>query len=282
MKQITCAIAAFIMMVVIVVFVCAYVFIHRNKTESFVSTMSSRSLYMTSENFDADVEVMRTMLKDKDESLLMKRCYQFPIDTAIMQNDFDCLWTFSFVLSDRFDKVVEDMRQSLIRIRKQFGKIKGQPYVMVSQAPYMRDEKGNIIVVQYNINSYLQTPINVMKKDEDPDGFSKKLFYIYYIFFPDHRENGEQRSYPFDIISYFKKYESRKGQCFVACTNDSTSSYCGCLSLNNRDRWQWPYYSSCASTPLDGNTKEAQEANFYILYEINKKSNMFIADDLFI
>jgi hypothetical protein len=130
---------------------------------------------------------------------------------------------------------------------------------MIAQAPFMRDEKGNVITVQYNSGSYVQEPVNYMKNNAD----KQPIFFTVTLYFTMYFKNKQQRTFPYDLKSVLRRYSTRKQQCFMSCYNDSNNNYCGCINTTT------PYVSKCASTPASGDIKKVEPANFRALYIIN-------------
>jgi len=276
MNRISCIVCGCIIIGLITLFTIAFVVTRKWEQENFSGgEHSTRSLYMKSDNvdtFDSDVQVMSTTLKDRMEPLLMKRCYQLPPRKKLKMN---CYNYEKIVQTNRFDMVVSKIKDDIKMFRRKIRRrIKGSVYVLVTQAPYMRDANGKEMVVQYHIGSYLQSPVNVMKNEEQ-NTFDQQLMFYYRLYFTNYSDKAFPRLTPFDVLKYLKKYESSKSQCYVSCANDSMDSYCGCMNL------KLPYKASCVATPLTGSQDKAEPADFTILYEVNPNSTLFANDDLF-
>jgi hypothetical protein len=279
MKSVVCVMAILTIIGLIVLFVATYINIRNPHTEHFsINGYSTRSLYSQSENFDKDVQNFKTVLADRDQPLLMKRCYQVSGAEILFVLFVDCYMMFGQVTTSRFDDVVMQIKEKLKEFRTEIGQsIKGQVYVLLSQTTYMRDEKNNVIVAQYNVGSYLHSPVNVMNNDDGKQLYEKKLMYVFVIFFTDYKTPNIPRESPFELTKLLKPLESQKSQCFIACMNDSTNSYCGCLNYGGEDEFQ----SRCAATPRKGDQTEAVPSDFWVLYEINKESSTLMNDRFF-
>lgn len=231
--------------------------------------ISSRTLYRTSRNFDSEVGSLSTVLSDRDDAFTMAGCFQFKADKDPRDylpqdcyiNDFG-MYTNSFdELRDRVMITLQNLSISTIK-----DKIAGEALVLVSQSPYMRDNNGNVIAVQYNISSYNFEPKVGSNLSETP------LFFRVYIMLPSYDRNLVRKNAPSSIMPFLSTYRTNKDQCYVKCVNDTTGSYCGCLNTKKVNNLANSYSSSCSSTPdLSGDTNKSINipANFAVMYKVN-------------
>jgi len=232
--------------------------------------VSSRDLYLSrsDKDYDRAFEANRTTFDDKDETLLMNTCYQFPTNLNLQHDCYEV--TFGMQVRN-FTEVNNRIQNEVKLMRQQIGKrIKGPIYAMLSQAPFMRDEKGNVISVQYNIVDYNQSPVNVMKKGDDTN---VRLFISVTLYFTRYFKNRQERSNPYDLKGVLSGYISRKPQCYLSCFNDIDNKFCGCINQTS------PYVSKCVGTPANGDLLKAAAANFRVLYLVNHRDPILVQAD---
>lgn len=252
--------------------------IPRKRIERFQETSkSSRSLYRTSKNFLSDLNTYFSTLSDNNDILLMQSCVQFQQDSpAWFRND--CYFTANATYSASFDqirtKIVSNLQDF---VSKNNGKpIKGDVYVILFQSPYMRDEAGNVLSMQYNVSSYDYSPVNIMKSGANVKDTTKPLMIGYFMFYVNYYMNMSERP-PFDIHSALSKFKVNKDQCFIGCQGDTTETYCGCVNTKAWSGDPNSYASSCSSTPLPNangivDATKNVVADFFVLYKINRLS----------
>lgn len=267
----------------LVVAVLLYILlVPRLRIEAFQNTSkSSRSLYRTSNNYLSDLDKYFSTLSDKDDLLIMQGCYQAEMNKDLVPNP-SCY----FIMNSAFTSSFNDIRSKMITdlqnfISKNKGRpIKGDVYVLLSQAPYLRDDKGNVLSVQYNISGYDYNPVNVMKAGSNVKDVEKPVFIFYVMFFVNYTGSLEYTKQPsLDIVKKISKNQVNKEQCYIKCQGDTTDTYCGCLNFKAWKGAPKSYDSVCSSTPLpDGNgmvdSKKNVLSDFVILYKINRLSSV--------
>lgn len=269
----------YILLFIILGIITFLVLMPRKRIEGF-ENVSSRSLYKTSNNFESDVSGLATILADANDSLITAGCYQFDGTKAIQTYmPKDCLWTSFGIYTSSFDEVRSKILSTLKTVagRVDGKRIDSQIFVLISQAPYMRDDNGNVIAVQYNISSYGFNPKFGKNTSSMP------LYIEVYIIISDYDKWYKKKSISTNVLAALSAYRTNKDQCFVKCVNDTTSSYCGCLNTT-RNRNKQSYTASCSSTPDlkgDTNTSINKPANFGVLYRINPTARLMAESSIF-
>jgi hypothetical protein len=164
--------------------------------------------------------------------------------------------------------------------------LKDPAYVLIEQAPFMRDDQGNVVTMQYSTRIYLFEPVNVMRTGASTADFNKPLFFRITIFLTNYYQNMSKRPSPLDIRMSLSPYRSKKDQCYISCIKDNTNSFCGCLNRDPVAGDNQSYASKCSSTPLPINGGQVDmskniEADFAILYAINTRASMLVSMNLF-
>jgi hypothetical protein len=275
----------------VVVATILFILLVPKKRESFqlqTPLMSSRQLYQVSDNYEADLLSRFTTMSDNDDMLIMAGCYQLPLKGSNAPRLEDC---FMFGL-EMYTASFEDVR---VRIVEELQKIKSTrnrniplvdpAYVIIGQAPYMRDESGNIITMQYNVRSYGLNPVNVMRTGATVDEFKKPLLFKVFVILAAYYGNMSRRPTPIDVKTPLLPFRSKKDQCYISCIGDVTNSYCGCVNTTQRSSDPKTYSSKCSSTPLPVNgvvdTTKNEEFDFAIMYAINPRSSVLLKAGVF-
>lgn len=261
----------------------------RNTVDHFQGMSSSRTLYRTSNNFEADMIARFNALSDNDDMLLMSGCYQLTPKALITMKKPDC-FTRSFTLyTNTFDEVrarIVSELQDIVRKDNKGARLMDPAFVMIQQAPYMRDDAGNVITMQFNTRSYNLMPVNLMRTGATMDDTKRPLFFRAMIYLTKYTPNMQRRTHELDIKTSMLPYRSKKDQCFIACTGDTTGSYCGCANTDINESDSKSYAAKCSSTPisLSGEAVDMtknEEADFAILYTINSRSSTIVRANVF-
>lgn len=290
-----CGCMSYISYVIIFIILAVFVFVllvPKTTRETFQlgpRQISSRELYKTSKNFDADFKTMYSTLSDSDDMLVMSGCYQYTAPGNTWDPVFPgCLVKMEKIYTASFN----DVRSKIIAMLQDMkNQNKGQnfdgpAYVWIEQAPFMRDDKGNVITMQFNVRSYNSTPINLMRTGSSVDDMKKPLFFRIIVILTSYYQNMMKRLEPYDLRMALLPYKSKKDQCFISCIGDPGDSYCGCLNRDLDPADNKSYASKCSATPIsmDGSpvdTTKNVEANFAILYNLNTKSSDIVQANVF-
>lgn len=241
--------------------------------------VTSRSLYRTSTNFDKDVSGLATVLADREDFLQMTACYQF--DPAVDPRTYfpKCYISSFGVYTNSFEEIRAKIISTLKTIaeRASTKPLQGNIYILIQQSPYMRDDAGNVIAVQYNISSYDFNP----KVGKDASG--QPLYVRAYIILEKYTSDLRLSTSPSNVVMTLLPLKTNKDQCFLKCVNDNTSSYCGCLNLTPVSNASQSYTAACSSTPdRIGNTDTNVNvpADFAILYRINPFAKVMVENSI--
>lgn len=261
-----------------------FVLLYPRSREEFqqvsMQKVSSRSLYKTSDNFDVDVSGLATVLDDKDDPLLMAGCYQLNPKydpRAALPKD---VYIYSFgIYTNTFEEVRAKIMSSLSTIKTRLNSpIEGDVYVLIQQSPYMRDNEGNVIAVQYNISSYKFEPKSGKNVADVP------LFIRAYIILDSYSRSLSRLPAAVNINQHMIRFRTKKDQCFIKCVNDTTSSVCGCLNRIQNEQNPKSYTSSCSSTPNRtgaANTSVNVPVDFAVMYKVNRLSSAIAQSNVF-
>jgi hypothetical protein len=250
---------------------------------------SSRSLYKSSQNYETDLNMFRPTLSDGDDMLIMKGCYQLPPNVRNMFPSACAKTTFSIYTSS-FEEIRAKIISTLLEAKAKNNNQKltdAHPiYVLVEQSPFMRDDKGNVLSMQYNVSSYGFHPVNLMRSGASVADNSRPLFYRITIYYTAYTQVvGNVAATPYNFDSSLARYRSKKDQCFISCQGDTTDTYCGCINRDVDKNDNKSYASKCSSTPLPVNgvvdTTKNVEADFVILFTLNTKAPIIISNNIF-
>lgn len=247
---------------------------------------TSRTLYQRSNNYEQDLKTLYSTLGDNDDMLMMASCYQLPPNSRSMI-PADCLREEFTLYTASF----EDVRSRIIgKLNDLKSQNKGQlleapAFVLIEQSPYMRDEAGNVITMQYNVRSYNLSPVNLMKRGASSGDLGKPLFFRITIFLTKYFNNFSMRPSALDLKMALLPYKSKKDQCYISCIGDVTKSYCGCLNREQDTADTSSYAAKCSATPLPVNgqinVNQNVPADFAILYSINTKASVLLQTKVF-
>lgn len=252
-----------------------------------LQNQTSRSLYQSSNKFESDMKTLFTTLNDNDDMLLMAGCYQLPPNNRSMFPK-DCLQTSATLYTASFDEVRSKIMSMLLELkaRNKGTNLADPVYVLIEQAPYMRDDKGNVLSMQYNVRSYMFEPVNIMRTGASAEDLKRPLFVRITIFLTKYYNNMSPRLTPQDIRMTLFPYRSKKDQCYIGCIGDTSGSFCGCLNRDVVNGDNKSYASKCSSTPIPVNggtvdmTKNV-EADFAILYTLNTRASSIVSLNIF-
>lgn len=184
-----------------------------------------------------DIDFMSTIDDQKDE-LIMKRCYQIPnfkIEQMQMKKDDPCkLRTFDIVTSD-FTEVINKIVLNVQEIydTRVKGLIHGPIYVLLSQIPYYKNDKGEDIALQsFNTSSYQFSPyLNETNVNNTSAIYYKCI--IYYSRYSRGWRLNEEDLFKKTLMTYLDRNNtSFEPQCYIKGVGASSGplKYGGCAS----------------------------------------------------
>ncbi len=264
----------------------------RKKIENFISSVSSYSLYMdnSSTDFDKQMKTFKDTISDSKSLLHVYGCgialgkspnalreyvdtiadglYIIPLeDSAMYTNHIESV-------TELIQRKIDIFYQNVTK-----GTIKGQIYVLLSQAPYYRDADNIPISLQYTATQYGYMPTNVMKDDINVIKPDIKLHG--YMIFTAYDKNGtfivssEERE---KMVRNIKKNcRQKQDLCFMRCPQ-SLNMPCGCASQDVDDVKNIPYLSTCLDSGRPTKMSEGHPYTYAILYRVNPKfGNLLIS-----
>lgn len=245
--------------------------------------VSSRSLYRTSRNFDNDVSGLHSVLLDRDDLILVAGCYQFnnPSVDPSTYLPSDCYVESIGIYTNSFEEVRSKIGETLKSLAQRVNgkRLNSDAFVLLLQSPFLRDNVGNIIAVQFNISM-----MNFdFKRGPSSTLADRPLFIRAYIILPMYNRELMLKPSSTDVMAQLAQYRTNKDQCFMKCVGES-NSYCGCLITKKNPSDPRSYASACSSTPdFRGDTNRSKNipVNFGILYRINKKARYMVESNIF-
>lgn len=200
-------------------------------------------------------------LDDSGKLLLLKRCYQTTVAAATS------IMSPTSAYSVSFHEMFSSMQQIEDRIVQEIAKfntaVKGNIYVMISQVPYFKNERGNPIYASYYIDDVLNfQPASTSRSD---------IYYSIAIIFANYdasKKYSDVSRFETSTLPSLDVYASNDKQCFIRCIHSSNA--CGCASSNTG---VYPddtsYITKCFGRSSPDETNQLTEATFTILYTIN-------------
>jgi hypothetical protein len=249
--------------------------------------------------------------------LIFKRCYNFPknfaeklllttdtnsnlitsvpyanifrdiIDTSINISNL-CIHKYvkyTDTINDILNSIDADIEdfysKKLLLIPDNEKSIVGNVYLLMSQIPYMVDQKHNMISVKYDSDSLGYT--SYYKKDKKTDNaiLSGKKVYIYYIIYDSYTSDYTQipinTSGKFEkkLLPLLQKYASSDESCLTTCDiNDKNKNgyMCGCISTIPYKKNKNIYDQNNPSDDLDYSIN-AIGSDFRSLLSMNSSEN---------
>ena len=261
------------------------------KTEPFENIVipSSYSLYKQNDsmNFDKQTKIYKDTMSDNKSLMHVYGC-GINIGTVpnalniLVQSSAKGLFVIPFdINTDNFSDVNARVYNTLQKFYDENGRstIQGQVYVVISQAPFYRDENDNLIALQYNANSYLNLPVNVMKPGVTTA--STRIQFYCYMIFTAYNNKGkpikDEKIRKIAVLNIKKNFRHNESLCFISCPLHSDLP-CGCSSQDV------PYQSNCLESERPTKMSAGEKYSYAILYRINSRfsdltSNGILASD---
>lgn len=264
--------------VLLIVFVMVFVFPQKIR-EDFVSSSQllmqaqTQQGLLSSTNlatFDAALKRADDLasLDDSGRLLLLKRCYQFSQEDVIQNAAFMMpANTYNVQFHDMFTS----MQQIEDRIVQEIGKfstaittvVKGNIYVMITQVPYFKNERGNPVYASYYVDNALNFQPSTARND---------IYYSITIIFANYDANktyNKTSSYETNTMPSMESKASNDKQCFIQCVHSGNA--CGCATASSGAYTDDASYSTtCFGRNSSTDTSQLTPATFTILYTVNK------------
>jgi len=166
----------------LVIFAASYMLAPRSVRESFAigsfaqgTGVSSTSLFVKSSSlstYRANFAKLNDVRDDANDVLVADNCYQLPadgialLDTALTKSGtlFTNLQFLTFSGDEIKSKIIQSILDMQARLPHQ--RIDFPVRVLLTQAPFYRDDAGREMSIQYTIRDYLSKPFNVMRDDQ--------------------------------------------------------------------------------------------------------------------
>ena len=194
----------------------AYMLAPRSVRESFAlagpkgTGVSSTALFVKSSDlgtYRANLKKLNDVRDDSADVLLANTCYQLPADgIALLDNAFTQSGTLytklqfvTFSGDEIKSKIVQNVLDMQARLPSQ--RVDGPVHVLLTQAPFYRDDAGREMSIQYTIRDYLSKPYNIMRPDAQRSTADiPPIFVTAFIVFAGYTSAREPRfGGPFDI-----------------------------------------------------------------------------------
>lgn len=231
-----------------------------------------------------------------EQLLYMDRCIKLPyMDTDAFLNKWISTAKFPIIegklLVNRYSEIEDFIYEKLKQFPKKTKKIYGPVYILISQAPYIRnihdDCKVDNLYIQFNYsyNQFKnQSRIITYNTDKDIPKICKntihstrnqKMSVRIYICLPTYNKKGQfvYRSWE-NVKCNMKellKYRNKDKYCFLNCVDSDIS--CGCMSQDT------PYKSRCLGDNEKLDDKHYTYANLFLLN--TKHANRYLDKELF-
>lgn len=106
---------------------------------------------------------------DASDALIAETCYQLPpdaialLDAALTASGtlYSKLQMFTFSGDEIKTKIIQNVLDTQKRLKEQ--RVEGPVHVLLTQAPFYRDNEGREMSIQYTIRDYLSKPFNIMR-----------------------------------------------------------------------------------------------------------------------
>lgn len=170
------------LVVLLVLVAASYMLAPRSVREAFAlgglgqgTGVSSTSLFVKSSNlstYRTNFAKLNDVRDDADDVLVADNCYQLPsdgialLDTALTKSGtlFTNLQFLTFSGDEIKSKIVQSVLDMQARLPNQ--RIDFPVRVLLTQAPFYRDDAGREMSIQYTIRDYLSKPYNIMRDDQ--------------------------------------------------------------------------------------------------------------------
>lgn len=280
----------FILSTVIVVLVIVLLFMIYNRRrfyEGFAkANPTSFELYNqnNSKNFDSMMSQYMDVLGDINNLLLVYGC---GINLGMAPGSFDTLVKTSAdglymvpfnILTNNYYDVNAKVYSTIVDFYEKKGRmlIQGQVYVILSQAPFYRDEQNKPIAVQFNADDYLYKSTNLMKSTNVEN--NPILQYHGYVIFNAYDSSGtlitDIDARRTAVMNIKKNFRQKEKLCFISCLNNDLP--CGCASQDLSESQGTSYTSHCLESERTDRMSPGEKYTYAILFRVNPRFSDFI------
>lgn len=261
---------------IIISLMALLLYLNAKKKERFLDMPKSFDLYQKygSRDFDDQMRIYQDTVGDISNLLHVYGC---GINLGTSSNALDLLVRASAkglyiepfdINTTNFNDVTARVYRMLERFYDENGRstIQGQVYLVVSQAPYYRDENNNPISLQFHADNYLYLPSNVMRQDRSVTNPPIQL-YGYMIFTAYDTNRKLIRSIHkrrIAVMNIKQNFRQKENLCFMKCPQQMDMP-CGCASQDT------PYLSNCLESKMPTVMSPGQKYSYAILYRVNPR-----------
>jgi hypothetical protein len=258
--------------------------------------------------FDSDMVANQSILSDQYNLLLAKRCYQFDVSKTELEGRMNQLKAAKIpVRSTEFiyypkrtsnPTIASETVKLLTMIKKQIGgmPMQGPVFVMVSQAPYFRNDKCGMMPVQFYADDYSMKPLNKSVEDfdkckgEEEPHIKIKLWAIFPAYhetsmalriIPQHAAGSDNNTAKYLeklVMDVMNQFETVKKYCFMECADDA-GMVCGCYTSETGPKSLCMAPSNRPTTDAEKNT--AVKSHFVMMYTVNTKNQTVVEEEIF-
>jgi hypothetical protein len=272
-------------------------------TDINIQSLTSVDLYQKNKGAMCDTLYYGSQfLTDANDLFQARYCLNFK-DPKATEMDYDYMTRFKDYLTEQMGVYIQsapletfetDSLRQLVRNKLFYFKlsngdderpIQGPVFAVITQAPYMIDDKGDVIYHQpFNRDDYSFAPAFAVGRPEDtpPKNGLRIYVHLVYLMYNTKREVVDTKATTFDFKDYFtEKMAAIRGLkvdnslCNIRCIGDGIRGLiCGCVNQTK------PYLSRCLGT--DENTPAAlqntnQLTDYMMLYRIQENASQ-VAD----
>lgn len=286
----------YIVLFIFVLLVCilVYLIINKSKREGFADTSfssdfvlpTSQSLYSkyNSKDFDAQMYTYKDTIGDINDMLMMYGC---GINLGIAPNALEKLvssavpnlYYVPLNVSSTYD--FQNVQIKIIDIIQNFFDtnngmaIEGQVYVVIAQSPYYRDSNNNVITLQYNINSYLNLPTDVMNSQlSSQDDLIQFYGYVIFTAYDKNKKlimDMDVRKQA--ILKIKQSFRQKEKLCSIICPKKE-NLLCGCASQVS------PSVTNCVDSDVNSKMTPGEKYTYAILYRVNPRFTDFMGREI--
>jgi len=193
----------------LVLVAASYMLAPRSVREAFIASdpegtgVSSTAIFVKSSNlgtYRKNLSKLNDVRDDANDVLVADTCYQLPANgIALLENAlrrsgtlYAKIQTLTFSGDEIKSKIVQSVLDTQQRLPNQ--RIDGPVSVLITQAPFYRDDAGREMSIQYTIRDYLSKPYNVMRNGgQQSRGEVPPIFVTAFVVFSGYTSTNEAR-----------------------------------------------------------------------------------------
>lgn len=252
--------------------------------------ISSYTLYMgnNSQEFDNQMKSLKVALNDKENLLHVYGCGIALGKSPTALHDYVskiAKGLYTYTLNDdamyannieSVTKLIEQKIDEFYQTIAQGKPIQGQIYVLLSQAPYYRDDDGNPLSLQYTASQYGFQSTNVFR--ENTSSIHPNIKFHGYMIFTAYNSKGNliqnKQIRKEKVMNIKRNCRQKQTLCFMKCPQ-SLNMPCGCASQDIDDVNNIPYLSTCLDSGKPTPMSEGYPYTYAILYRVNPMFGTF-------